>query len=124
MNKVELDVWEVILSINRIWTKTKETNELVKYFHKDMVALVGPDKTVITGVTACVDHWHKCSLKKIISWQEKNERISIFGDSFATVVYNFDITLEREGKIVEASLADTFTLVKGDGTWKVVSAVV
>ena len=121
---MKAQIWKLIQNINQIWTNTKNIEDLNKYFHEDMTSIVGQDKQRIKGKKNCVEHWRKCSEKKIYSWKEYDEDIKVFDEKFAIVTYSFEIDLEREGKRITANSSDTFSLIKEGNEWKVISAVV
>ena len=41
--KIKEDVWQTILRMNKLWTVDNKAEELVNYFHKNMVAITPTD---------------------------------------------------------------------------------
>lgn len=119
------DVYRFIASLNKSWTTGKNIENLENYFHQNAVALIGIEKQRITGKTACADHWRNCSQKTIYSWEEINPQIEFYNDNrMAVVSYEFKISLEREGRTVNATSRDAFALINEHGKWLIVLATV
>jgi hypothetical protein len=56
-------------------------------------------------------------LPKIISWAERDPKVTIFGDNTAVVTYYCEAEVEMGGKVVELTGRDMFCMVKENGKW-------
>ena len=119
------EVWELITSLNKSWTTGKDLENLERYFHQDVMALVSTEKQRIIGKVACANHWRQCAEKTIYAWEEINPEIEFYNDhAMAVVSYEFNISLERNGQTVNATSRDAFALVNDHGKWLIVLATV
>jgi len=54
MDEIQKIVWETVRAMNRLWTVENNPDELLNYFHKDMVAITPNDHKLREGASACV----------------------------------------------------------------------
>jgi ketosteroid isomerase-like protein len=109
--------------MNRLWTIESKPDELVKYFHKNMVAVSPSDRLRITGQEACVNAWKAFSqMAKIQSWKELEPKIDLYGeDNFAIVTYYYEITCEIGGQSMNLQGRDMLSLIFEDGKWLIIA---
>jgi hypothetical protein len=122
-NTVKQEVWQTILMMNKLWTVDNKAEELVNYFHENMVAITPTDKFRREGKTACVAGWEGfTNVAKINYWKEIDPKIDIYGNGlFAIVTYRFEMSYEMNGTTVEMSGRDMFSLVKENNKWWIVA---
>ena len=123
MDKIQMEIWETVLKINRLWTKENKAEELKNYFHKDMVVLNPVDRERIIGGDACVAAWKNFTDNtKNIKWEEKEPDIRVHGGGrFAVVTYYFDMSYEMNGKFIEMNGRDMFVMLKENDKWYAVA---
>ena len=78
-SKVKKDVWETVQALNRLWTVENRADDLVNYFHRDMVAITPTDRLRRDGGTACVAYKNSSGGYVDISWNEMNEMVRNLG---------------------------------------------
>lgn len=122
-SKIKQEVWQTILKINKLWTVDNKAEELVNYFHENMVAITPGDKFRREGQTDCVAGWKGFTdMAKINYWKEMDPKIDLYGnDLFAIVTYRFEMSFETNGQTIEMNGRDMFSLVKENGKWWVVA---
>ena len=123
MDNIKTEIWKTIQSMNRLWTIESKPDELVKYFHKNMVAVSPSDRLRITGQEACVNAWKAFSqMAKIQSWKELEPKIDLYGeDNFAIVTYYYEITCEICGQSMNLQGRDMLSLIFEDGKWLIIA---
>lgn len=123
MTQQEKEIWEVVQSLNRTWTKEGNPDALKGYFHKNMVAITPTDRFCLEGGDVCVASWKTfAESAKIHRWEELRPNIQIYGNGkFAIVTYYFDMAFEMGGQEVEMGGRDMFVLSNEDGKWWVVA---
>jgi ketosteroid isomerase-like protein len=115
-NEVEREVWETLRELNDTWTKGNP-EDLINYFHVDMVAITPTDRKRREGREACVADWVEfAKTAKIHGWKEMDPRIQIYGN-VAVVTYYFDISFEKNGQTTSFGGRDMFIFVKEGGRW-------
>lgn len=121
--KTKAEVWKTIQDMNLLWTVENKADDLVKYFHKDMVAITPANKMRVEGQAACVAGWKGfAESARIFSWKEIDPKIELFGDgNFAVVTYYFDMSFEMGGQKIKMGGRDMFSLIKENGKWLIVS---
>lgn len=123
MNDTQLEVWNFIQELNRVWTVKNEPEKLKDYFHRDMIAMTHVDNFRVMGGEACVAGWKGfCDNAKIHFWKEFEPLVSVFGDGlFAVVSYRFEMSFDMNGHTINMKGRDMFSVVKENGRWWVVS---
>ncbi|MBI4861053.1 MAG: DUF4440 domain-containing protein [Candidatus Riflebacteria bacterium] len=120
MTPEELDVWNVVRSINALWT-TGRVDELGDHFHPRMIAITPADREPLVGKEACIDSWRRFTrLAKGLSWVETDPRVEIHGDT-AVVAYTYCAACEMDGRPVELRGRDLFVMHRERGRWWVVA---
>jgi ketosteroid isomerase-like protein len=114
------EVWKVLRALNDAWTKGNP-DDLVGYFHKDMVAIVPAVRQRLEGRDACVASWKGFALSaRIHQWSEIDPDIQLFGNT-AVVTYYFEMSCEMEGRTVSFTGRDMIVFLKENGTWRVIA---
>ncbi len=113
------EVWATVQEFNRLWTVENKADALVRFFHRDMVAISPTSKLRVEGQKACVAAWKQfADTAKIRYWKEIDPKIDIFcNGSVAVVTYYFDMAFDVGGQTVQLGGRDMFTLVKEKGRW-------
>jgi ketosteroid isomerase-like protein len=120
-DKVKLEVWQTLQSLNRAWT-TGHCDELKEYFHEKMVAITPTDRLRREGRQACIDGWagFVAATSKIHYWKEIDHQINLYGNT-AIVTYYFDMSFDMGGKTIVSTGRDMLVFVKEGGRWWVVA---
>lgn len=113
------EIWQILKEINDAWVNDR-TDELNRFFHKDMV-IASPDfRKLGEGRVACVKSYKDfCNQASIHDFHEEDAAIDIFGDT-AIATYSFEITYEMNGKTFNESGRDVFIFVREEGRWQAV----
>jgi ketosteroid isomerase-like protein len=121
--EIKTEVWNTIQTMNRLWTVDNKPEALVRFFHKNMVAITPSDKFRVEGQAACVKGWKDfCQMAVIHHWKEIDPKIDLYGDNqFAIVTYHFEMQFEVNKQTIEMQGRDMFALVKEDNRWQVVA---
>jgi len=115
-NPTKQEVWATVRAMNDAWTKGNP-DDLVKYFHRDMVAITATDRRRLEGGAACIAGWKGfCNAARIHRWEEVDPVIHVYGDS-AVVAYYFDMSFDMGGQMVNMAGRDMFFFVKEDDRW-------
>ena len=113
---VKQEIWETVRAMNDAWTKGNP-DDLVEFFHRDMVAITPSDRMRREGRAACVAGWKGfAEASRIGAWKEVEPIIYVYGNS-AVISYYFDISFEIGGKSIKTSGRDMFFFVKENGKW-------
>lgn len=122
-SKIKEKVWATIQAMNRLWTVENNADELVNYFHENMVAVTPTDRMRVEGQAACVAGWKGFTQSaKINYWKEIDPKIELFGDDkFAIVTYYFDMSFDMGGQTIKMGGRDMFALMNENGKWWIVA---
>jgi hypothetical protein len=120
---IKQEIWQTITDMNRLWTEDGKPEELVNYFHKDMVAIAPTVRDRLFGREACVAGWKSfCDVAQTHSWETLNPVIQVYGNGeFAVVSYDFAMDFTMGGQHVHMNGRDLYALVMENGRWWVVS---
>jgi hypothetical protein len=125
MNATEIkqEVWETVKDLNALWTTGGKPEELINYFHKDIVAITPSERKRLEGQDACVAGWKAFADAATTHYfNETDPDIRLFGDGgFAIVTYYFDMSFDMGGRNIKMKGRDMLSLVKEDGKWWVVA---
>lgn len=122
-SNVKDSVWQTVQQMNQLWTVENNAEELVNYFHKNMIAITPTDSFRIEGRDACVEGWRKfADTANIIKWKEEDPKIVLYGNNeFAVVTYYFSMVFEINNDTIEMKGRDMFSLIKENEKWWIVS---
>ena len=113
---VQQEVWTTLRALNDAWTQGRP-DDLVDYFHPQMIAVTPVDRHRVNVGAACIAGWKGFSDEaRIHFWREIDPAITIFGDA-AVVAYDFEMAFEMEGRSIEMGGRDLFFFVKENGRW-------
>jgi hypothetical protein len=119
-DKSKEEVWKTVRDLNDAWTKGNP-DDLKKYFHEEMVAITPTDIKRREGREACIQDWKEFSkVAKIHKWKESDPKIQIYGQT-AIVTYYFELSFEREGRVIDFGGRDMYVFVKEDNRWLAVA---
>jgi hypothetical protein len=123
MSALESELWGVIQTLNRAWTKEGKAEELKNFFHPNMIAITPTDRLCLVGGEVCVDSWKTFTdNSKIHKFEESEPIIRIYGGgNFAIVSYYFDMEFNMNGQEIQMGGRDMFVLAKENGKWWVVA---
>jgi hypothetical protein len=117
---IRRDVWQTLRALNDAWTKGNP-DDLIGYFHPNMVAITATDRERLEGREACVAGWkHFAQAARIHHWRELEPRIQVYGHT-AVVTYYFDMSFDMGGQTVMLGGRDMFVFVKEGGKWLAVA---
>jgi ketosteroid isomerase-like protein len=120
MTEQELEVWQTVVAMNRAWT-TGHVDELLNYFHPDIVAITPADRLRIQGREACIAAWAAfVAAAKIIEWKEREPVVHVFADT-AIVTYYYDAKVEIDGEMRSLAGRDMLFMAKEADRWWVVA---
>jgi len=113
---VKREIWTTVRKMNDAWTKGNP-DDLVGYFHRDMIAITATERNRIDGGADCVAGWKGfANAAQIHRWEEIDPVIHVYGDS-AVVTYYYDMAFDMGGQSMELGGRDMFFFVKEDGRW-------
>lgn len=113
---IKQEIWLTVRSLNDVWTKGNP-DDLVNYFHRDMIAITATDRYRREGRAMCLEGWKGFAQAATIHrWEEINPVIHVYGDS-AVVAYNFDMSFDMGGHRIDLGGRDMFFFVKENGQW-------
>lgn len=113
---IKQDIWTTVRVMNDAWTKGNP-EDLVRYFHRDMVAITATDRNRVEGGTACVAGWKGfADATRIHHWREIDPLIHVYGNA-AVVAYYFDMSFDMGGQTINMGGRDMFFFVKEEGRW-------
>jgi len=123
MEKIKAEVWNTIQTMNRVWAVDNQPDELVHFFHTNMVAINPSYEFRIEGQAVCVQAWKEfCQMATIRYWKEHDSKIELYGDNqFAVATYYFDMEWVMNGQTIHMRGRDMFSLVKEDNKWWIVA---
>ena len=114
--KDQQQVWQVIRAINDAWLKG-HAEDLIDYFHDDMVIVTPDGKEQGKGKVACVQSYKGFSSMAITKeFKEKDPSIQVYGNT-AIAGYTFEMTYEMNGKSFDDVGRDIFVLIREEGKW-------
>ncbi|MDR2697517.1 MAG: nuclear transport factor 2 family protein [Holophagales bacterium] len=116
----KVEIWSMILAMNDVWTKGNP-DELVNYFHANMVAVTPTSRHRVEGGPACIEGWKSFTgAAKIHYWRELNPVIHVY-ENAAVVAYDFDMSFDMNGNTIQQAGRDLFFVVKENGHWLAVA---
>jgi hypothetical protein len=117
---VKQEIWTTLRALNDCWTKGNP-DELVNFFHRNMVAITPNNPKRVDGGSECVAGWKGfAKAAHIQRWEEIDPVIHVYGNA-AVVVYYYDMSFEMKGPAIHLSGRDMFFFVKEDEKWWVVA---
>ncbi len=116
---IELEVWGVVVEMNRLWTVEGKPERLVDYFAPEMIAITPTDRFRREGQASCVAGWTDfVRASNIRRWEEKNPRVLVLADGrCALVAYDFEIDYEMGGHPIKMRGRDLMTFENREGRW-------
>ncbi len=113
---IRQELWSTLRALNDAWTKG-DPNELVRFFHPNMIAITATDRHRREGAAACIQGWQAfAAATQIHHWREIDPLIQLYGDA-AVVAYDFDISFTTQGQAVQMGGRDMFFFVRENGRW-------
>lgn len=117
---VKQEIWATLRALNDAWTQGNP-DDLVEYFHPDMIAITATDQKRREGGATCLAGWKGfAEATRIHRWEEIDPVIQVYGPS-AVVAYYFDMSFEMNGRTIELGGRDMFFFVKENGRWLAVA---
>jgi hypothetical protein len=117
---IKQEIWNTVRALNVAWTKGNPDN-LVRYFHPQMLAVTATDRLRLEGRDVCIAAWKKFAEAAVIHrWVESEPLIEVYG-SAAVVAYYYSISFAMNGQHFESGGRDMYVLVREDGRWLAVA---
>lgn len=113
---IQQDIWRTVRAMNDAWTKGNP-DDLVNFFHPQMVAITATDRLRRLGQAECLAGWKGFAQAAAIHhWTETEPLIQVYGES-AVVSYYFDMAFTMGGQRMEMGGRDLFFFVREQGRW-------
>jgi hypothetical protein len=113
---VQQEIWATVRALNDAWTKGRP-DDLVDYFHPQMIAITPTDRHRREGGATCLAGWKGfAEAATIHRWREIDPVIHVYGDS-AVVAYDFDMSFDMNGQTITLGGRDMFFFVREKGRW-------
>lgn len=110
------EIWTTVVAMNEAWTKGNP-DDLMHYFHRDMVAITASDQMRREGGADCIAGWKGfASEARIHYWREINPLIQVYGNA-AVVTYYFDMSFDMKGQTINMGGRDMFFFIKENSRW-------
>jgi len=121
--QIKEQVWNRVKAINQAWTQEGRIDELKKYFHQDMVAIVPSDSSRLEGQTKCLNNWQEFALStKINYFEESKPLVQIYNQGkTAIVTYYYEGSFEMGGRTMILRGRDMMVLIKEKNQWYLVA---
>jgi len=115
-SKDQQEVWQVVEAINDAWLKG-HAEDLVDYFHDDMVIVTPDGKEQGRGKVVCIESYKGFSSMAIIKeFKDRDPAIQVSGNT-AVASYTFEMTYEMNGETFNDVGRDIYVLNREDGKW-------
>lgn len=109
-------IWRTVRAMNDAWTKGNP-DDLVNFFHPNMVAITATDRLRRLGQAECLAGWKSFAKATTIHhWTETEPLIQVYGES-AVVSYYFDMAFTMNGQRIQMGGRDLFFFVREHGRW-------
>ena len=121
---VAKEVWEVVKSHNKAWSKLEDINTQMKYVQEDVVFIKPPFKEIFVGKEKYKADYEGWMLHaKVDYFHGINPVIKVYGNgNFALVSYNIEMAFTYDDAVVnDWKGIDFMTLVKEKGRWLITS---
>lgn len=113
---IQQDIWRTVRAMNDAWTQGNP-DDLVNFFHPNMVAITATDRLRRLGQAECLAGWKGFAQAATIHhWTESEPMIQVYGES-AVVSYYFDMAFTMGGQRIEMGGRDLFFFVREQGRW-------
>jgi hypothetical protein len=118
-SQTQQQIWRTVQRLNKEWVNNK-TEELLYYFHKDMV-ITGKDLHELSHNRAeCIKSYKDFMSEAVVNeYKESDPVVNVFAYT-AIVSYRFDINYTINGKTYQESGRDLFVMIKEDERWQAV----
>jgi hypothetical protein len=116
-------VLDFVHAMNRAWTVGHDAEQLRRYFHRDMVAIVPNAAERLIGQDACVAGWKSFMDSAVIhEWRELEPLAQLYADGrCAVVTYFYDMRCTMNGLDLNLKGRDMLTLIHENGQWWLVA---
>jgi ketosteroid isomerase-like protein len=118
-NKAKEEIRTLLQKISEAWFKG-DPDDLMQYFHEDLV-IMSPDlQRMGEGKTACIQSYKDFIAQAVIhEYKEYDYTIDVWGDT-AVSTYAFDMTYEIKGQMTRETGHDIFVYNREGKKWLVV----
>ena len=118
-DKAKEEIKGLLQKINEAWLKG-DPDDLMEYFHEDLV-IMSPDlQRMGEGKTACIQSYKDFVAQAVLhEYKEYDHTIDVWGDT-AVSIYAFDVTYEMKGQTHRETGHDIFVYNREDSRWLVV----
>ena len=113
---IQQEIWATVRALNDAWTKGSP-DDLVHFFHRDMMAITPTDRHRREGASACVAGWKGfAEATRIHHWEELDPAIHVYSDA-AVVAYDYDISFDMNGQTIHTQGRDMYFFIKENNRW-------
>lgn len=113
---VKQEIWATLRALNDAWTKGNP-DDLINYFHPNMIAITTTDRLRRNGRAECLAGWKGfAAATQIHHWTETDPVIHVYGDS-AVVAYYFDMSFTMGGPSIHMGGRDMFFFARENARW-------
>lgn len=113
---IQQEIWTILRALNDAWIRGNP-DDLINYFHRDMIAIIPGERNRLESGAACVAGWKAfAKAAQIHCWEEKNPVIRVHGNA-AVVAYEYTMSFDMDGRTIDSQGRDLFFFVKEDGRW-------
>ena len=114
--KDQQEIWQIIQAINDAWLKG-QAEDLIDYFHDDMVIVTPDGKEQGRGKVVCVESYKGFSSMAIIKdFTNRDTAVEVYGNT-AIASYTFEMTYEMNNQSFNDIGRDIYVLNRKAGKW-------
>ena len=114
--RVQEEIWQIIQAINDAWLKG-HAEDLMDYFHDDMVIVTPDGKEQGRGKVVCIESYKGFSAMAIIKeFKDTDPAIVVYGNT-AIASYTFKMTYEMNNESFNDMGRDIYVLNREKGKW-------
>lgn len=118
-DKAQKEIRALLQKISEAWSKGNP-DDLMKYFHEDLVILSPDLQRMGKGKQACAQSYKDFIARAVVhEYKEYDHTIDVWGDT-ALSIYAFDISYEMEGQTYRETGHDIFVYTREEKQWLVV----
>lgn len=116
ISRAEEDIRRIIGYINEAWTEGR-TEDLARFFHKDIVFVQPGFTQRLEGIEACIGSYREfLAVATVHNYRESGWDVDVWGDT-AVAGYHFEISYDMDGRRHDESGHDVFVFSHKEGIW-------
>ena len=124
IEKIKVDAWSAVTTINRHWAITENMDSLGLFIHSDMVIIFPDSKERMEGKSNIIESYRGyADYAQTIHFKETDPLIQLYNDNkTAIVTYYYDLEIRTpSGEIQKFTGRDMYTLIKEGNNWLAVA---